>query len=269
MSDATAPIPIERLLEHRAWVRTLARALVRDDSRADDIEQETWLAAMRSPPRHAGSLRGWLSQLVRHRAADLRRGESRRALRESEAIPLRETPEPVESVGTIEEHRRVVTSVLSLSEPYRSTVVLRFYDGLSLPQIAVRMDAPLETVRTRLRRALSQLREHLDAEHGGDGRAWAMALAPVADPMCGAPALLGKGGIIVAANTKAFLAQRDGANSFTFSAPRAPVGTRRTSSPSCTALVPSPSFRGAPGRATTRADRDQGRARVETDEPRR
>ena len=37
----------EEMLEHSGWVRALARALVRDAATADDIAQETWLAALR------------------------------------------------------------------------------------------------------------------------------------------------------------------------------------------------------------------------------
>src|SRR5947207_13007110 len=77
-----APIPLETLLAHREWVRSVARAVVRDPNAADDVEQETWLAAMRSPPRHEGSIRGWLGTVVRSRARRIGRGETRRAARE-------------------------------------------------------------------------------------------------------------------------------------------------------------------------------------------
>jgi len=51
------PVDIETLLSHRPFVRALARRLVRDEARAEDVVQETWLAALRRPPRHAGALR--------------------------------------------------------------------------------------------------------------------------------------------------------------------------------------------------------------------
>ncbi len=44
-----APVPIETLLAHREWVRAVALAVVRDPNAADDVEQETWLAALRTP----------------------------------------------------------------------------------------------------------------------------------------------------------------------------------------------------------------------------
>src|SRR5205814_10341316 len=47
----------EELLAHAGWVRALARELVRDASTADDLVQETWLAALRHPPRAGSSMR--------------------------------------------------------------------------------------------------------------------------------------------------------------------------------------------------------------------
>jgi len=60
--------------------------------------------------------------------------------------------------------------------------VLRFYEDLPPRTIARRMGVPVATVKTRLARALAQLRARLDREHGGDGRSWALALLPLAAP---------------------------------------------------------------------------------------
>jgi len=64
-----SPVSIEQLLEHRLWVRRLARGLVLDESRVDDLEQETWLRAMRRPPEARG-IRTWLRRVVRNLAID-------------------------------------------------------------------------------------------------------------------------------------------------------------------------------------------------------
>ena len=78
MEQPAAPVSLESLLAHRAWVRQVARALVIDESRAEDLEQEAWLEVLRRPPRDARSLRGWLGTVVRHKAADAGRSEARR-----------------------------------------------------------------------------------------------------------------------------------------------------------------------------------------------
>ena len=45
------PVDIEVLLRHRPFVRALARRLVRDDARAEDVVQDTYVAALKNPPR--------------------------------------------------------------------------------------------------------------------------------------------------------------------------------------------------------------------------
>ena len=83
MSHVDPAIPIETLLEHRAWVRTLARALVFDENRAADLEQQVWLETLRKPPGRADSPRGWLATVLRRAAAKMARTDTRRMARES------------------------------------------------------------------------------------------------------------------------------------------------------------------------------------------
>jgi hypothetical protein len=68
---------------------------------------------------------------------------------------------------------------MALEEPYRSTVLLRYLDGLSSAQIAARRGEPAALVRKRLERGLDRLRGLLDAEFGGDGTSWSVALLPL------------------------------------------------------------------------------------------
>ena len=70
-------------------------------------------------------------------------------------------------------------TVLALVEPYRTTVLLRYFEGLSSAEIARRTGVPSATVRWRLMRALEELRGKLDARHGGDRRSWCVVLAPL------------------------------------------------------------------------------------------
>jgi hypothetical protein len=61
---------------------------------------------------------------------------------------------------------------MELPEPFKAAILLRYYEDLSPHAIAKRVDAPLETVRARLKRGLQKLRRRLDEDHGGDGRSW-------------------------------------------------------------------------------------------------
>jgi RNA polymerase sigma-70 factor (ECF subfamily) len=178
MSASLPPVPIETLLSHRAWVRRLARSLVLDGPSADDVEQQTWLAALRSPPRHAATSRAWLGRVVRNLALDTGRARRRRDAHELGAARPETTRPTTDVVAEADAHARLVAAVRSLGEPYRTTVLLRWFEDLAPATVAERMGVPVETVRTRLRRAHRMLRDELGSKTG-DGAAWVAALFPL------------------------------------------------------------------------------------------
>jgi RNA polymerase sigma factor (sigma-70 family) len=154
----------EELVARLAWVRALARELVRDEASADDLAQETVVAALERGPDEPGALAAWLRGVVRRLAALARRGEVRRARREKKSAPPEEQPATVDVVARLALFRRVVDAVESLSEPSRSAILLRFYDGLPPRAIAARLGVPVKTVKTRVARGLEQLRARLVAD---------------------------------------------------------------------------------------------------------
>ncbi|MEQ8766507.1 MAG: RNA polymerase sigma factor [Planctomycetota bacterium] len=164
------------LRDHLGWMRRLARQLVLDPHSADDIVQETWLAAMRSGPRHPGSLPGWLGRVVRNVASNVKRSEARRARRQRLVALEEALPSTLESVERIELQQRVLAAVLELREPLRGTIIQRFQENRTPREIAHREGVPLETVRTRLRRGLTELRRSLDERSGGRRSAWCVGL---------------------------------------------------------------------------------------------
>ena len=206
MEQPAASDRIEELLAHRAWVQRVARALVLDESRAEDLEQEAWLRAVRTPPPRPS--RAWLGTVLRNAAVNLRLAERRRSAHESSVPPSGEGPSPAELLERAEIVERVARAVRTLEEPYRTAVLLRWFEDLSPPAIAARLEVPLETVRTRLRRALVRLREELDREHNGDRRKWALLLLPLArrpEPAAGGAALSAGlvGGLVMTLKAKA------------------------------------------------------------------
>src|SRR5262245_33378621 len=176
MTERAAPPPLDELLARRDWVRKFARTLAKDDATADDLAQETMLAAIESPPRDASAPAGWLRRVLTRRAMNRARGERRRDEREARCARPEAAPSPADVVSVAESHRRVVEAVLALEEPYRTTVLLRFFEDLPPREVAARMGVPVETVRARVRRAVEQLRARLDEQHGGRRAAW---LAPL------------------------------------------------------------------------------------------
>src|SRR5262245_44644127 len=177
---------IETLLQHAAWVRVLARQLVDDEASADDLVQQTWLSAIEHPPQDHGRTRSWLGRVMRRLRYRMRRADHRRARREQRAVIAELPASAAEAIEQAQAHRVVVESLLALEEPFRSTILLRFFRDRSTAEIATELGIAEATVRTRLRRGLKRLRAELEHEHGGD---WALALAPLLDGLeRGAPA---------------------------------------------------------------------------------
>jgi RNA polymerase sigma factor (sigma-70 family) len=180
MSTDPRALEIESLLEHRDFVARLARSLVRDPHAAEDVVQDTWIAALRRPPGAIGSVRGWLARVVRNQAHNARRGAGRRAVHER-ATAQSEAVDSAEGLRErVELQHGVVGAVLALQEPYRTTVLQHYYEGLPASEIAARRGCPVGTVRSQLARALGELRARLDREHGGDRRAWSALLLRIA-----------------------------------------------------------------------------------------
>jgi RNA polymerase sigma-70 factor (ECF subfamily) len=172
----------------------VALALVRDENLAADLEQDLWVKVIEKPPVVRGSIRGWLAATLRNTAVDGFRAESSRRLREQAVARPEWLPQTDDVVAEAEGLKRIVNAVMDLEEPYRSAVLLRYFRDLPARDIAARQGVPIETVRTRLKRAISTLRERFDAERGGDRKAWCLALVPlIGRPEAVAPAAAGMG----------------------------------------------------------------------------
>ena len=170
----------DELLRHAGFLRALARSLLHDEQRADDVVQATYVAALKGAPAGRGALRAWLTGVARNIAKKVRRTEGRHAKRVRAAAYAGAAPSAAEVSANIEVSRMLTEAVDALDEPYRATVVLRFFYNLPPREVARTLEVPVETVRTRLRRALEQLRATLDGKYGDDRRAWSLALLPLA-----------------------------------------------------------------------------------------
>ncbi|MBL8842002.1 MAG: sigma-70 family RNA polymerase sigma factor [Planctomycetes bacterium] len=187
------------LAGHAGFLRRLARSLLFDRAAADDVAQLALLLALerrvaggpqsaREGISHAGdgSLRGWLAGVVRNLVRQEGREQQRRAAREERAATREPLPAAIDSAARLELSQRVLAAVQALDEPYRTAVVLRWFDGLKPAAIAKRTGVPVETARTRLKRALEQLRRRLDAGQRGGRLEWGLLLLPTALPPGGA-----------------------------------------------------------------------------------
>ncbi|MCX4246783.1 sigma-70 family RNA polymerase sigma factor [Paraliomyxa miuraensis] len=167
------------------WLRALAGRLARSSDEADDLVQETWLAAEQAAGTPARSPRAWLLGVLRNRERMQRRSEARRRQREAHAHA---SGQPTELEAELELHRHRVLSTVrealdELDESDRALLLARYCDECLAPELAERMGLPASTVRSRLSRATARVRRSLDERWGGDRRAWAPAVLLIPSPL--------------------------------------------------------------------------------------
>jgi len=170
---------LHALLDQTSWIHALARQLVADPHLAADLAQDTTIDALEQRPDGSRPLRGWLATVMRNKLTKLRRGERNRSARESSVRTSDLAPAALEVVEKAETHRNVVLAVLALEEPYRSTLLMRFFEQLSYDEIARRMGVTRASVNSRVTRGLVQLRQRLENSYG-DRRALCLALTSLA-----------------------------------------------------------------------------------------
>lgn len=171
------PPELPDLIDHSRFVRNLARRLLRDDDAAEDVVQETMLAAVKARPSTGRSLRPWLATVARNVIRKRHRGKERLRRREQVASKPEALTSTADLAARAEILQRVVDAVLSLDEPNRSAVLLRYYEDLPPREIAKRLGVGVETVRGRLKRAVKQLRARLDGADPRGRAGWMPAVA--------------------------------------------------------------------------------------------
>ena len=155
-------------------LRALARSLVHGDADADDLLQDAAVAALEHPPELDRPVRPWLATVILNRWRMDRRSSSRRRARE-QALEAPVATE-VDAGERAQMLSKLSEAVAKLAEPYRYTVIARYFDGRSSIDIARELGIPAVTVRTRLARALDMLRAALDEQ--APRRRWQKALLP-------------------------------------------------------------------------------------------
>lgn len=172
-------VSIDDLLVHADWVQRLAHRLVADAASADDLVQQTWLVALERKPATIGNVRAWLARVVSNLARSQWRSTSSASAREKAAARPEALPSTEALVQEAASSRDLVDQVLALDERYRDVILLRYFRGKTVAQIAKELGRPVPTIRTWLQRGIAQLHGKLDREYG-DRQAWCLALAPLA-----------------------------------------------------------------------------------------
>lgn len=139
---------------------------------AEDLFQETWMRVLLRGAQYNGKARfdTWLFTIARNLVIDLSRKRTMVSLDEmsdqnEDDRPFEitaEEPSPLEQFRTQENSAEVSEVLLTLEPSHREVLVLRFYEELSLEEIARMTQAPLSTVKSRLYRGLASLKPELE-----------------------------------------------------------------------------------------------------------
>jgi RNA polymerase sigma-70 factor, ECF subfamily len=138
----------------------LALRVLRDETLAEDAVQDAFLTVWRSAPgyrpeRAAPST--WILTIVHRRAVDIVRREQRRRAEPLEESEVPSGDETEETVLT-----RVRRALAQLAPAQRRVLELAYFGGLTQAEIAVELDLPLGTIKSRTFTALSCLRSLLE-----------------------------------------------------------------------------------------------------------
>jgi len=154
---------------HRLGLFRFLSGLCGDASLAEEIFQETWLSLVRSASeqQQAGvQFRSWLYQIARNRLIDHWRKQGRRqGLQEAFDEQLHERPAeepgPEQQLHLSRDRQRLQAALEDLPAEQREVFLLRAHGDMELHEIAELTRTPAETVKSRLRYALSKLRRLL------------------------------------------------------------------------------------------------------------
>ena len=145
----------------------LARVVLHDPELARDAVQEALIRAWRDLPglRDPDRFEAWLYRLTLRACVDEARRRRRRVIQvELSPIQVAPTADPADEVG---DHEALETAFAALDADHRALILMHVYIGIPVPEAAAALGIPLGTAKSRISRALAQMRR---------------AIGPVPDP---------------------------------------------------------------------------------------
>jgi RNA polymerase sigma-70 factor (ECF subfamily) len=144
----------------------LARRVLFDRALAEEVVQEIFVRLWNRPELYEadrGSLRSFLIAQTHGRSVDLLRAETARRRREEREVRGR-TPEPIDierEIVNLTEAETVRSALASLPDSERIAIELAYFGGHTYREVAVMLEQPEGTVKSRIRAGLVRLRAAL------------------------------------------------------------------------------------------------------------
>ena len=154
----------------------VSRSILRDDGEAEDVMQDAYVRAYEHLDQFAGkaAFSTWLTRIAIHEALARKRRRGRRD--ELDALPANgefmpmmksSAPNPEAGAATAEARELLEQAINHLPEAYRTVVVLREVEEMSVAETAESLGVSDAVVKTRLHRAHAMLRKDLYARAKG------------------------------------------------------------------------------------------------------
>ena len=140
----------------------VATLILRDSDRAQDAVQDALISAWRDVPalRDPDAWDAWLHRLTVNSCLDAARRRRRRPI-EVELTPI--SGPTVSDIAAVVADRDLLDNALRRLDPeWRAVVVLHYFLGMPLPDVAVALRIPLGTAKSRLHRSLGAMRSTIE-----------------------------------------------------------------------------------------------------------
>ena len=144
-----------------------ARLILRDPELARDAVQEGFIRAWRHLPglRDPERFDAWLHRLVIHSCIDVTRRRRRRPM-EVELTPI-DGPATADIASAVADRELLDVALRRLDPEWRAVVVLHYFLGMPLPDVAATLGIPLGTAKSRLHRSLTAMRVAIVSDETG------------------------------------------------------------------------------------------------------
>lgn len=166
-AKAGSQVAFARLVDrHQRAVRGFLRRACGDHALADDLAQETFIAAWSrlGAYRNEASVRSWLCAIAWRRCAQARRGAARGGRRDAEWLQAQDLQR---GEGVSPDARLAVERALAALPPeQRAAVALCLAADFSHAEAAVVLGSPVGTVKSHVARGKARLAQILGGEHG-------------------------------------------------------------------------------------------------------
>jgi RNA polymerase sigma factor (sigma-70 family) len=169
VADRSRPSIAELFREHARGLLRRARRVLGSQADAEDAVQEVMVALLESPSllESVDRMAGFLYAVVRRRAIDILRSQSRRHRREGADLVeelLDDRADPAGELESEELARAVAAAIRELPAPLAEAFTANTFEGITFRELSVRTGVPMGTLMARKKRATDRIRDRLRRE---------------------------------------------------------------------------------------------------------